>query len=64
MTPATEYVEIPTTTLADLLGRAWVAGHHSGPALLHRVDDRQGLTDRDFAVLQEWITAGGGRAAR
>ncbi|MFE9021951.1 HAD domain-containing protein [Streptomyces sp. NPDC007808] len=44
--------------------RAWVAGHHSGPALLHRVDHRHGLTDRDFAVLQEWITAGGGSAAR
>ncbi|MFJ7077951.1 HAD domain-containing protein [Streptomyces sp. NPDC098781] len=34
------------------------------PALLHRVDHRCGLTDRDFAVLAEWITAASGPAAR
>ncbi|MCL8014988.1 HAD domain-containing protein [Streptomyces sp. AS02] len=44
--------------------RAWVAGHHPAPALLHRVDHRYGLTDRDFAVLEEWITAGGGPGVR
>ena len=44
--------------------RAWVAGSHPAPALLHRVDHRHGLTDRDFTVLEEWITAGGGPAAR
>ncbi|MFI7410435.1 HAD domain-containing protein [Streptomyces sp. NPDC049627] len=43
--------------------RAWVAGHHPSAALLHRVDPRQGLTDRDFTVLEEWLTAGGGPAA-
>ncbi|CAM5445292.1 HAD domain-containing protein [Streptomyces sp. NPDC091290] len=40
--------------------RAYVAAHHPSPALLHRVDHRQGLTDRDFAVLEEWIAGGGG----
>ncbi|MFH0519178.1 HAD domain-containing protein [Streptomyces sp. M41] len=44
--------------------RAWVAGNHPAPALLHHVDPRQGLTDRDFTVLQEWLTACGGPAAR
>ncbi|MGI5376415.1 HAD domain-containing protein [Streptomyces sp. CA-251387] len=44
--------------------RAWVAGHHPSPALLHRVDHRHGPTGRDFTVLEEWITAGGGPAAR
>ncbi|MFF9133061.1 hypothetical protein [Streptomyces sp. NPDC014806] len=36
--------------------RAWVAAHHPGPALLHRVDPRSGLTEGDFAVLAEWAT--------
>lgn len=44
--------------------RVWVAAHHPAPALLHRVDHRYGLTDRDFAVLAEWLTAGRGSAAR
>ncbi|MGC9544584.1 HAD domain-containing protein [Streptomyces sp. UG1] len=44
--------------------RAWVAARHPAPALLHRVDHRYGLTDRDFAVLEEWLTAGDGPAAR
>ncbi|MFC5723919.1 HAD domain-containing protein [Streptomyces gamaensis] len=35
--------------------RRWVAAHHSGPALLHRVDARLGLTDGDFDVLGEWL---------
>ncbi|MFE7810070.1 HAD domain-containing protein [Streptomyces sp. NPDC057430] len=35
--------------------RAWVAAHHQGRALLHRVDPRQGLTDADFAVLDAWL---------
>jgi len=34
--------------------RAWVAAHHRGPALLHRVDPRRGLTDTDYATLGEW----------
>ncbi|AGZ44228.1 hypothetical protein AFR_29835 [Actinoplanes friuliensis DSM 7358] len=32
--------------------RRWVAAHHPGPALLHRVDPRAGLTDADFTVLR------------
>lgn len=44
--------------------RAWVAGRHPAPALLHRVDHREGLTDRDFTVLEGWITAGGGPVVR
>lgn len=39
-------------TLED---RVWVAANHPGPALLHRVDARTGLTDRDFTVLREWL---------
>ncbi|MFE8938739.1 HAD domain-containing protein [Streptomyces sp. NPDC007872] len=35
--------------------RAWVAVHHSGRALLHRVDPRDGLTDTDFEALAEWL---------
>ncbi|MGP3974023.1 HAD domain-containing protein [Streptomyces sp. 8N114] len=35
--------------------RAWVAAHHPGPALLHRVDPRHGLTDADFAALDTWL---------
>lgn len=35
--------------------RAWVAAHHPGRALLHRVDPRQGLTDSDFAALATWL---------
>ncbi|MFI6563004.1 HAD domain-containing protein [Streptomyces sp. NPDC050534] len=38
-------------TVAD---RDWVAAHHPAPALLHRVDHRYGLTERDFAVVEEW----------
>ncbi|MEU0858243.1 HAD domain-containing protein [Streptomyces griseofuscus] len=37
--------------------RAWVAVHHPGPALLHRVDHRYGLTEADFRVLEEWLAA-------
>ncbi|MFF9909209.1 HAD domain-containing protein [Streptomyces sp. NPDC013457] len=35
--------------------RAWVAAHHQGDALLHRVDPRRGLTEADFAVLDGWL---------
>ncbi|MET7450815.1 HAD domain-containing protein [Streptomyces sp. NPDC005574] len=35
--------------------RTWTAAHHPGRALLHRVDHRYGLTDRDFATLEEWL---------
>jgi hypothetical protein len=35
--------------------REWVAVHHAGPALLHRVDGRVGLTDADYAAIREWL---------
>ncbi|MFD4502069.1 HAD domain-containing protein [Streptomyces sp. NPDC058457] len=35
--------------------RAWVAAHHHTPALLHRVDHQFGLTEGDFAVLEDWL---------
>jgi hypothetical protein len=37
------------------LDEAWVSAHHRGPALLHRVDSKLGLTDPDFALLVEWL---------
>lgn len=48
----------PFVWLDDELGRAdrdWVALHHPAPALLHRVDHRRGLTERDFAAVREWL---------
>ncbi|MGW5121274.1 hypothetical protein ACWEQ8_38440 [Streptomyces noursei] len=36
--------------------RAWVAEHHDGPALLHRVDPRHGLTVDDFETLTAWAS--------
>jgi hypothetical protein len=33
---------------------AWVRDHHDGPALLHRIDPRIGLTADDFALLAAW----------
>jgi hypothetical protein len=45
--------EIPDTD------RAWVAARHPERALLHRVDHQVGLTEGDFAVLEEWLTGGG-----
>jgi hypothetical protein len=35
--------------------RAWVAAHHCGQALLHRVDPRRGLTDADYIALTDWL---------
>ncbi|QLJ05786.1 hypothetical protein HZZ00_35385 [Streptomyces sp. NEAU-sy36] len=35
--------------------RAWTAGHHPGPALLHRVDHRYGLTEADLRLVGEWV---------
>jgi hypothetical protein len=35
--------------------RSWVAAHHQGQALLHRVDARRGLTDSDYAALDSWL---------
>lgn len=39
-------------TVAD---QDWVSRHHQGPALLHRVEPSQGLTDHDFVVLGTWL---------
>jgi hypothetical protein len=33
----------------------WVAAHHLGDALLHRVDANIGLTDSDFAAIRRWL---------
>ncbi|MFJ4204938.1 HAD domain-containing protein [Streptomyces sviceus] len=38
--------------------RAWVAARHPGRALLHRVNHQVGLTEGDFALLEEWLTTG------
>ncbi|MFE5794858.1 HAD domain-containing protein [Streptomyces sp. NPDC056503] len=35
--------------------RAWVAAHHPGHALLHRVDAAVGLADGDYAALASWL---------
>ncbi|MEV0408702.1 hypothetical protein [Actinoallomurus sp. NPDC050550] len=35
--------------------RAWVATHHPGHALLHRVDPSHGLTALDYQTLTEWL---------
>nr|MDT0522815.1 hypothetical protein [Streptomyces sp. DSM 41633] len=35
--------------------RAWVAAHHEGYALVHRVDARVGLTDGDYVALAAWL---------
>ncbi|GFE25477.1 hypothetical protein RB199_25635 [Streptomyces libani] len=42
--------------------RAWIARHHTGPGLAHRVDPAKGLLPDDFAALREWAAevAGGG----
>ncbi|MER5434324.1 HAD domain-containing protein [Streptomyces sp. NPDC002588] len=44
--------------------RVWVAARHPGPALLHRVDHRRGLTDADLAAVEAWVSgmpgSGGG----
>ncbi|MGW0809060.1 HAD domain-containing protein [Nonomuraea sp. NPDC002799] len=36
------------------IDRTWVAAHHRGHALLHRVDPGRGLGDADYAALDEW----------
>ncbi|MFD1656968.1 hypothetical protein ACFSL4_01640 [Streptomyces caeni] len=36
------------------IDRDYVAQHHPGPALLHWVDPRKGLTDDDFTQLADW----------
>ena len=39
-------------TAAD---RRWVARHHPGWALVHRVDPFVGLTDTDFHSIRRWL---------
>ncbi|CAM5605403.1 hypothetical protein SCANM63S_03219 [Streptomyces canarius] len=42
----------------DHRGRPRLAAvHHPAPALPYRVDHRYGLTEADFAVLEEWLEA-------
>jgi hypothetical protein len=41
--------------------RGWVAEHHPAPALLHRVDPRQGLSAADITAVRAWLTAHDGR---
>ncbi|WP_307847658.1 HAD domain-containing protein [Streptomyces sp. F63] len=35
--------------------RLWVAAHHPGHALLHRVDAGPGLTDDDYVAIEAWL---------
>ncbi|MEU2667179.1 HAD domain-containing protein [Micromonospora sp. NPDC007220] len=37
--------------------RDWVSAHHPGRALLHHVVASRGLTDDDFAALDQWLHA-------
>ncbi|MFD4261831.1 HAD domain-containing protein [Streptomyces sp. NPDC058534] len=37
------------------IDRQWVAACHPGPALLHRVDPAEGLTEVDLATLARWL---------
>jgi hypothetical protein len=37
------------------IDRAWVSTHHRGQAHLHQVKSRVGLTDADFAALDDWL---------
>lgn len=37
------------------MDRQWVAAQHHRPALLHRVDPGQGLTEGDFITLAGWL---------
>lgn len=37
--------------------RQCVEAHHSGRALLRRVDPRMGLTDEDFAMIRRWLAS-------
>lgn len=37
--------------------RDWVSAHHRGRALLHHIASSRGLTDDDFATLNQWLCA-------
>ncbi|MEV6978734.1 hypothetical protein [Kitasatospora sp. NPDC093806] len=54
----------PFAWVDDDLGpadRAYVAAHHDGPALLHRVHPGRGLAAEDFAALAAWAESLCGR---
>lgn len=36
-------------------GRRWVAAHHAGRALPHRIDPHAGLAEPDFARIRQWL---------
>ena len=44
--------------------RDWVAAHHPGQALLHRVDPAAGITDDDYLILGQWLHGAGSGANR
>ncbi|WP_027346760.1 HAD domain-containing protein [Hamadaea tsunoensis] len=37
--------------------RAYIAEHHSGPALVHRVDTKHGITEADLVAVETWVRA-------
>ncbi|GAA2384467.1 hypothetical protein GCM10010170_093800 [Dactylosporangium salmoneum] len=48
----------PFVWLDDEIGdadRRWVAAHHPGPALLHRVDPAAGLSGADVGAVRQWL---------
>jgi hypothetical protein len=46
------------------IDRWWVEAQHPGPALLHRVDPRVGLTGDDFAGVRAWVERARGKIGR
>jgi len=57
----------PFAWIDDEIGdadRDWVAAHHPGPALLHAVDPRRGLTREDVAAVAAWLAALGAPGAK
>ncbi|NRQ32348.1 hypothetical protein HII36_10930 [Nonomuraea sp. NN258] len=55
--PRLPVVTWPEPTGQDEREDRWVATHHAGPALLHRVEPYRGLADEDFAALDRWLRA-------
>lgn len=39
----------------NAVDRLWVAAQHQEPALLHRVDPAEGLSEGDFSVIGRWL---------
>jgi hypothetical protein len=42
--------------------RHWVAAHHPGQALLHRIDPAAGIADADYLILSQWLHSVGSGA--